>query len=269
MTLVVQYLSDFDRRLDQVERRLTAHATEMSSVVGNGFSKINQATELFGLVEQSALRQGAVIELVRNATEIDASRPLVHALAEDQIGRMSDFLKELRDGDAMYDGEDRDWLLGLTRHSRATIEATSTMTADAGGVDFDGGFWMNDIGRRYLEKQGEAVQRGVKVRRVFVLKSKELVTDATFLRVYRDQKAIGVDVRVVDPTAIPATRKNAVVDFILFDNAISYEVNPAVTVEDGAKPTIVSTRLVLKQTAVDEKMHLFRDLWNAARDLDL
>lgn len=270
VTLVVQYLIDFDERLDGAQRKFAAHADAMSATVSSGFSKINEATELFGLVERSALRQDPVIQLVRNATQIDADRPLVAALAEDQIARMSEFLKELNDGDALYDGEDRDWLLGLTRHVRNSIEATSTMTADAGGVDFDGGFWTNDIGRRYLDEQGKAVkERKVEVRRIFVLKKPDLVKDETFMRVYRHQKAIGIDVRVVDPTTIPITRRNTVVDFILFDNVLSYEVATADTVEDGAKPTIVSTRLVLRQDAIDEKARQFRDLWDVAQEIDL
>src|SRR5689334_24491194 len=43
------------------------------------------------------------------------SSTLAHRLAQRELSRMSEFLKELGEGgEAIYDGEDRDWLLGLT-----------------------------------------------------------------------------------------------------------------------------------------------------------
>jgi hypothetical protein len=65
-----------------------------------------------------------------------------------------------RGGYVAYDGEDRDWLLGLTRHAQSSIDTTSLMAVDASGGGFgEGGLWSSDLGRRYLEVQREAVQR--------------------------------------------------------------------------------------------------------------
>ena len=54
-----------------------------------------------------------------------------------------------------------------------------------GGTILGGGggsysFWLSDLGRRYLYHQGEAVERGVKVRRVFILDRSDLLADPNF-----------------------------------------------------------------------------------------
>ena len=205
VSLVVQFLNDFDRRLeriggraDDVERRQAEHAEEVRRVVAEGFGKINEVTRLFSLLEGSALRGGTVLQLIRNATEIDKGPALVHAFAEAEMTRTSEFLKELGRGDATYDGEDRNWLLSLVHNTRDTLDATSTMTLDAGGVDFGGGFWMNEAGERYLVEQGKAIQRGVRIRRIFIVKREELINDPVLVRIYRRQRQLGIDVKILN-----------------------------------------------------------------------
>jgi hypothetical protein len=126
-------------------------------------ARIKTATELFGLIEASALRNDVVTQLVRHATEIDGDSPaLVLNFVQAEITRMSEFLKELADGgDVTYDGEDPNWLLGLTRSATSTIDATSLTTMDPHGKGFvDESFWDSDLGQRYLEAQREAITRG-------------------------------------------------------------------------------------------------------------
>src|SRR5688572_7757308 len=50
-SLIVQFMTDFDRRLGVVETSLTSHSEDMKKLVDGGFSRINEATRLFGLVE--------------------------------------------------------------------------------------------------------------------------------------------------------------------------------------------------------------------------
>jgi hypothetical protein len=264
--LVIQFLIDFERRLTAVERAEISHTQDIRTLVEEGFSKINEATELFGLVEASALRTDVVTQLVRNSTELEPSTPpLVYRFAQSEIGRMSQFLKELKDGDASYDGEDRDWLLGLARNAKMSIDATSLTTVDAGGRGFDGGFWETDLGQRYLETQREVAQRQVKIRRVFILDRLELASDSNFLQMLRLQANMNIEVRILDAAAIPAVRKSSLFDFILFDSVISYEVTPASRVDEAMRPTILNTRLVLRPDRVEDRIDRFRDLWASAR----
>jgi hypothetical protein len=266
VALIIQFLIDFQRRLTALERAESSHIGDIRNLVEDGFSKINEATELFGLVEASALQTDVVTQLVRNSTELEPTTPtLVCRFAQSEIGRMSQFLKELKDGDASYDGEDRDWLLGLARNAKTSIDATSLTTVDAGGKGFDGGFWETDLGQRYLEAQREVARRQVKVRRVFILDRPELASDADFLNMCRLQASMNIEVRVLDAAAIPAPRKSSLFDFILFDNVISYEVTPASRVDEATRPTIVNTRLVLRPDRVEDRIDRFQDLWANAK----
>jgi hypothetical protein len=262
-------MNSFEERLEELEDADRRHAAEIGKQVKTGFSKINQATELFGLVEASALRTDAVVQLVKHSTQIDpTSAPLILNFAQAEIGRTSQFLKELSDGtNVTYEGEDRDWIMSLTQNTQTSIDATSLTTVDAGGRGFvDGGLWTSDLGQRYLEVQREAIQRNVVVRRVFILDRSDLAADPGLLEVCNVQREIGISVRVLDWPAIPGMRRSSLFDFVLFDDVLSYETTPASRIEGNANPTIVNTRLELRQARVRDRMVRFRDLWSYAWD---
>lgn len=266
IALVVQFLTEFDNRIQGLERRLSSHFREVESLVDRGFSKINKATELFGLVEASALRTDEVMELVRYSTAIPSQEPsLVNDFAQAEIRRMSEFLKELGEGGvAMYDGEDRDWLLGLAHNARHTIEAVSLPAVDAGGSGVDDGFWSTDLGHRYLKAQREARGRGVIVQRIFV-RDEPGTADQHFRRQCRSQVARGIDVRVLDMTNLNPALRSELFDFIIFDGVLSYESTPSSLVHDYSRPRIINTRLVLRREFVDGRKRLFAEIWQAAR----
>jgi hypothetical protein len=251
-----------DRRLSEMRQEITQGFAAIDKVVQSGFTKINEATELFGLVEASALRTDAVTQLVRNSTQIDPSMPpLVFRFAQDEIGRMSEFLKELSEGgDVSYEGEDRDWMLSLTRNCQSTIDATSLTTVDAG---VDGGLWTSDLGQRYMEVQRGAITRGVRIRRVFIMDGPGVGGDS-FVQVCQMQRDMGIDVRILDSTAIPDVRRSSLFDFILFDDSISYESTPASSIDGSVRPSIVNTRIELRSARVKNRLERFKDLWNAA-----
>ncbi len=270
LTFVVQFMNDVEHRLESVEEKQEAHTVEIRSLVKDGFARMNKATALFNAVEASAVQTDAVTRLVQYSTQIEPdSPPLVHEFAQSQINRMSQFLKELSEGGQVsYDGEDRDWMLGLTMQSRHTIDATSLSTVDAGGVGFNGGLWTSDLGQRYLELQREAIHRGVVIRRVFILDSSGQTMEPDFLGIYRRQQDLGIQARVLDRATIPHILKNLLFDFIVFDGVISYEVTPASRVEDTMKPTIVKTNLALQPERVKERIRRFEELWLAAQNFE-
>ncbi|MEJ3745402.1 DUF6879 family protein [Actinomycetes bacterium KLBMP 9797] len=281
VTLVVDFLAEFDNRLKAVEDGLVAHSARTEAfvrdkfltierMVEEKFSKINEATELFGLVEASAVRTDLVTQLVRHSTRIDPdSPPIVYEFAQSEISRISAFLRELGAGsDVTYDGEDRDWLLGLARNARSTIDATSLTTVDAGGARYtDDGLWVSDLGQRYLEAQRDAIRRGVGVRRVFIVDQPDLAKDSGLLAECARQHEIGIEVRVLDPTSNPRLRKSSLFDFVLFDKEISYETTPASRMEGDHRPTIVNTRLVRRRSRVQDLIKQYEDLWNSAAEV--
>jgi hypothetical protein len=182
---------------------------------------------------------------------------------------MAQFLKEICDGNAFYLGEDRDWLLALTRCARNSIDATSLPGVDGRAQGFEGGFWDTDLGNRYLEYQKEAVGRGVKIRRVFVLEDPATAADDSFRRMCRRHADIQIEVRVLEPEAIPSPLHDLRFDFILFDGAVSYQVTPATRVPHPVvRPHIVNTTLVLRPDLLSRNRAHFEALWAAAEPFD-
>jgi hypothetical protein len=283
-TFTVQFMIDLEHRLESVEEKQETHLVKMQSLVEDGLTKMSDATAkmddsaakmddataLFQALEASAMQTDSVTRLVRYSTQIEPdSPPLIHRFAQSQINRTAQFLKELGEGGQVcYEGEDRDWMLGLTIQSRATIDATSLSTVDAGGKSYDGGLWTSDLGQRYLELQREAIRRGVAIRRIFILDNSRLTMESDFLRIYRRQQDLGIHTRVLDQSTIPHALKNLLFDFIVFDGVISYEVTPASRVEDTMKPTIVKTNLALRPEQVKERMQRFEELWDAAQNFE-
>lgn len=264
--LIVQLLIDVEGRLATVEGKQDEHIAATKRVVSTGFMNVNEATRLFGRVESVGLKTDAVTQLVQKATAIGPNAPqLVSAFVQAEIDRMARFLRELADSEVTYNGEDRDWLLALTRVVSKSIDAVSLSTVDAGGQYFDGGFWAQDLGHRYLELQREASLRGVKVRRVFLIERDDMAEDPHLLRMCGTQASLGIEVRLLPPSAVPATVKRHLHDFILFDEVLSYEVTPATQVGEGENPLILHTRLVLDAIRVQERKEMYAQLWESAK----
>ncbi|MBP2707024.1 hypothetical protein JOL79_24875 [Microbispora sp. RL4-1S] len=263
---VVQFLVDVDNQLDTLRQEQGRQHRSTHMLVADGFSKINEASKLFGLIEASALQTDVVTQFVRNATMVGEDVPeLVKSLVHHEIGRMSKFLKELGDGGhAIYEGEDRDWLLALTAGTRIGLDAISLSSVDARDTEFDGGFWMTDLGQRYVKLQRDLVQRGVRVRRIFLVDRSERLDSETFRRVWKWQEEIGIEVRVLTYADAPPTLRGSLSDFILFDGVIYYESNPAPQRGDGIAPAILSTIVVREPEKVREKAERFSELWATA-----
>jgi hypothetical protein len=279
VTLVVQFINDFDNHLEKFAKKLTSlveeqasHTNKIQSLIENGFARTSKVNELFRAVEESSLRTDVITQLVRHSTQIEpGSPPLVNEFAESQISRTSQFLKELGEGGVVaHDGEDREWLLELTTQSQHTIDATSLSTVDGGATSFHGGLWTSDFGRRYLGLQRDAIQqRGVVIRRVFILDSGfGQPEDSDFLHIYRQQRDFGIHTRVLERAMIPHTLKNALFDFVVFDDTIIYEVTPASRVEDEMGPTIVKTHLARQPQRIRDRRRRFEELWDCAREFD-
>lgn len=262
IVFVIQFLIEVDGRLQNLQTRQLAHQAAVENLVKTGFSRISEVTELFGLVEASRLQTEIITQLLRNCTSLgEHPSELVYRFAQSEILRISDLLKGLSEGNAVYEGEDRDWLLGLSRGTQTSLNAISLAAVDSSG------FWSSGLGRHYVEIQRELVDNGVQIRRIFIVDDMEQVREGPLRPVCALQSEIGIDVRVLDTARIPDTRRDLLYDFIVFDGAISYETTPAPFVGNGRVPTIVNTRLVLDTARVAGRIRLFEDLWKSAQPL--
>ncbi|MCC3654562.1 MULTISPECIES: DUF6879 family protein [Streptomyces] len=252
--MIVQYMVDFERRLGAVEHSLTRHNTEMKELVAEGFAKINHATELFGLVEGSALRADGVTRLVRNATMVGSEGPeIMKAFAQAEVTRLGTLMANLHQKHADYDGEDHDWIVTLTQCASRTIDATST------SVDHD--FWPTELGQRYLRAQRDAIhEHGVSIRRLFIVNTPQEI-DEELLQLVEHQKGLGIEVRVLALSELPPTAGiDTTNDFIVFDHSLSYEVEP------DLRGMNAKTTLDLRDDRVARRVKRFEELWKAGEE---
>jgi len=258
IALMVRFLIEFEQRLAAVEQLEAEGMADMKQLVGAAFSEINEATELFGLIEASALQTDLVTQLVRNSTLISpTSPPIVYHFVQAKIKEMSEFLKALAEsGTVTYYGEDRDWLLGLTRNATTSIDAISVAAVDHG-------LWYSEIGQRYLDAQRRVARDGIRIRRIFMLEQPAMADDPAVRRVCAEQRRMKIDVRLLDWAAVPPPLQVQVRDLIIFDDTLSYETTPTST--DSQVAQIAETRLVLTGSRVRECALLFRELWEVSR----
>ena len=259
--LIIQFLIEVDQRLSTLEVRQIELNEATRAEVRAWFGQISEATRLFGRVETMELRPGTFTELARLLAEIDAALPpTTESLVQREFDHLGELLHGIKSGRATYPGEDRNWILSLTFGAQESIDAISLPAVDAGGEVYHAGFWNSDLGQRYLQLQHEAVQRGVRVRRIFVLNRPELAKDPDVLRTCREQAHLGISVRLLsDVTLLPRLLISS--DFILFDDTISYVVTP------GDAPLIQSTQLEFGQSQVEERRKTFAKLWESAEPL--
>jgi hypothetical protein len=267
VVFVVQFLVDVDTQLEAVgqEQRRQHRSTHL--LVADGFSKIDEANKLFGLIEASALQADVVTQFVRNAAKVGDDVPdLVKSLVDHEVTRMSKFLKEIGDGGrAIYEGEDRDWLLALAAIAQTSLDAISLSSVDARDTEFEGGFWMTDLGQRYVQLQRELVQqRGGRARRIFVVDRSERLNADVFRRICKWQSEAGIEVRVLAIADAPPILGGSLSDFIIFDGVTYYESNPAPPWGGGIAPVIHSTVMVWEPKKVRERAERFNELWDSA-----
>jgi len=255
---LVLFIVDTEMRISAVGERVTS-----------GFTQIGRLAELSGKMERSSLGPALLSQFLETASQVDERvDPLLQRLARREVDRVALFLRQLPAGmEIGYDGEDRDWMLGLTQEAQTSIDAISLSTVDAGVLGLDGGLWTSDLGRRYLELQREAVSRDVRIRRIFVVEQEheEMIRDESFLRIIQMQRDTGVKVRMLDHKLIPDWMRSMVLDFIVFDAAVGYETTPTTSFASGPnRPGKLRTRLAPEPARVGALVGWFEELWERA-----
>ena len=276
VTLLVQFLVEFEQRQQAVERRLadlgSAHAALVDRAehgIREQIAKINDATRLFDLLQTSNLHKDSVAKLVTLSAQIPAGvSHLVRSLAQAQVDRIIVFLDQLsRGADITYDGEDRDWLLNLTQLAGSSVDATSRGSITPDGLSFiDEGFWDSELGLRYLEHQRDAVRRGVRVRRIFIVDGTANSQHSGLLQICQQQEQAGIQVRTLDASSVSASRRMLMPDLVIFDEQVSYELTAGLRLDSNKAPYFIRTHLAIKPQLVQEQVQRFNDLWDIALD---
>jgi hypothetical protein len=263
IVLVVQVLIDTDSRVHALESDLEAHAARVEGIVDSHFVE----ARVDGRVEATALRPDLMTRVVTAAANLDSADDLQRRFADHEIKRMAELFEGLKSGWAMYEGEDRDWLLGLTTCVTDSIDATSMTTFDTprGYVD-EGQSWGSDLGQRYLDSQHRAIDRGVRIRRLFLLDDGAAADKDKIATLIEPHDKIGVETRILPKSSLDFLLQTNLVDFILFDRSISYELHAASTLGNEYRPVIASVTLVVEKRRLEERRNRFDKMWNSAME---
>jgi hypothetical protein len=274
IVLLIQFLADFEKSIDSL--RVSQD---------EGLADFSKATRLYDRVGRSPADRAHVDFLLSQVGGLGGdTHPLLLDLVNLEIGRLGQFVKQVREAGWLggtapatgsdepfsisYDGEDREWLLALTAAARSSIDAISLSTIDAGVTNYDGGLWRSDLGHRYIEMQRTAVRRGLRIRRIFYFDRPEIVQDAVLRDICGRQRAIGVDVRLLDNAVLPRDLRTLMSDFIVFDTGLAYEMSSAVALADGHRPERLTTYLSVKHERVQDLHARFERLWARAAEPD-
>jgi hypothetical protein len=271
---LVLFIVDTEIRFSAVGERMTTGFVDTEgqiSAVGDrvttGFTETGRLAELSGMMERSSLGRALLAEFLETASRVDGqTNPLLQRLARREVKRVTAFVRQLQaGGEIPYDGEDREWLLGLTQEAESSIDAISLSTVDAGVLGLDGGLWTSDLGIRYLDDQRKAVARKVRIRRIFLVEREDMTQDESFRRVTQMQRNAGVQVRMLDQKLVPDYLQPIIFDFIIFDGAVSYETAAGTPFTAGQlRPGTLRTRLAPEQKRVKELEERFEQLWERA-----
>ncbi|WP_329277109.1 DUF6879 family protein [Streptomyces sp. NBC_01451] len=254
--LIVQYLMDFEERLNSMEQSLSAHHGELRTAVEKSFAGINEATELFSQVDRSVLRSDGVTRLARAYTQLGHQESeLVKTFSQEEIGRLATQMESLSSGSVTCMGENNDWLIDLTTCVGTSIDATST--------DVDRQFWYSEAASRYLKAQEDAFRnRNVTVRRLFLVRTQAEVTEE-LERLCQSHRDLGIQTRIaVRESLAPSARLRMTNDFIVFDGELCYETTP----DMDQKPA--ETSLKTDKEHIEERVNRFNVIWDATEPVN-
>ena len=272
VTLVVQFLRDVEARQGSVDHNLSTFgqrqqdlSNQLDTSVKARLDSFNRTNAHLTRINAGPLEQEPVVELLKHIADLGTSAPaLAHRLADAEISNVSSFIKDLGAGrQVAVDGDNWSWIYTLTNAARHGIDATSYSArgdSDQGLLDDD--MWLSPLGQRYMEMQAAAIQRGVTIRRIFVLETPQLAQHAVLRRIGNQQCAAGIDVGLIDA----ATASNVAADhipLIMFDHQISLDFTTSRF--PSAIPGFIKTTMVLNPYDVHARHEMFQRLWESAK----
>ena len=269
VTFVVQFLREVEVRQGSVDHNVTAFSqyqreltNQLETSVKTQLERFNQANSLLAQLDAGPLGRQPILELVQYAADVDYSAlPLLHQLAESEISKCSNFLKDLGRGrEVTADDEGWGWTFTLTTNVQQSVDATSYIARDDKKVSslWDDDAWTSEHARLYLRLQAQAIKRGIAIRRIFILETLELAEHPELRRICDEQCTIEIDVRLIDAQTAAAIARGHV-PLVIFDRAISLELTPSRFPE--AAPGFVKTTLVLNPFQVRDRSEMFERLW--------
>ncbi|WP_143652171.1 DUF6879 family protein [Streptomyces sp. 13-12-16] len=247
--LILQLLGDLINQVKDFKAVLSRHNAQTQETVVRSFARISEATTFYSEMER--LPSDGVAALATNAVEVTSRGPdIMRRFAEELMRRLAADMEALKSGSVDCTGENHDWLLTLTNCATDSIDTTSTLSL----VDRD--FWDSGPAGPYLQAQREAIARGVKVRRLFLVDDPAGLND-DLRRLGEEQETLGIETRALVRTQLPQNVRRGLVDeFIVFDKEICYEI------EQDQLHVNTSTRVRAHEDYVGLRSQRFAELWD-------
>ncbi|MYS45840.1 hypothetical protein GTY23_32485 [Streptomyces sp. SID5998] len=241
--------SGLTRQSEELRGALSRHTEHIGQLVESRVAEVARPADPYPGPDR--VRIDSVPELAKSFAEVLAPQPpILYTFVRLEMKRVVGHMSDLTNLSAECPGENHDWMLSLTRAAEQSVCATSTSV--------DRQFWNSEPASRYLQAQHEAIEeRGVSVRRVFLLESARELDDR-LLRLCEEQELLRIEVRVaVLPELPPHLQRGTTNDFIVYDEEASFEI------DQDLRDVNVRTRLIARQDHVQDRMKRFRELWDA------
>lgn len=269
VVLVIQFLLDVERELHRLRTTHRADAEAARTQLDDAVGTLNVAAKLYREVEESPVATAAMESLIH---AVGTLRPpgeaqLMTDFANTEIERLADILVSLQNGEVAYEGEQRDWLIGLTRVAAGSIDAMSLVFRSDGPQGsppvVDNGLWLSEVGQRYLDAQADAIQhRSVVVRRIFMLDDAELIDDPIVRDLIRQHSDMKVQTLAIAVKDVPELLRIAIGDLAIFGGSIYYRNRPAATIRTTRGTTRSQTQLITRSGWVSGEARRFDELWH-------
>lgn len=128
-----------------------------------------------------------------------------------QMEQFKDFMSELSKGRLHTTPNENDLILQLISEAKSYIRVTSLPSVSAQD------WWKTTIGKKFLDANGEAIKRDVKIERIFIVDE----YNAEWSRLMRSHFERGVSVFWVRLTDLPSEMR---ISLAVFDNKVAYQI---------------------------------------------
>lgn len=255
--LIVQYMVDFEQRLEAVEAGRRQQNRELSRLVDRGFERVGEVTGLFGRLTDSKMPEDEVLRLVRSAAQVGSQgQGFIQRFAQAEITRLAKTMTELAAGTVDWEGENTDTLIALTKCARQSIDATSTFV--------DLAFWESATALYYLGVQRDVIrEHGVKIRRLFIVQDfEDPQVNAKLREILRDQRFNDIHAGVVALSELSRDirRVGPTPEFVIYDGELRFEMTTDV------EQLYPSAKLDDREEILTRRMERFELLWDARQE---
>jgi hypothetical protein len=189
-----------------------------------------------------------VSRLIRSTAQVGLQgRGFMQEFVREEIARLASMVTALTAENHDLDGENNDTLIALIKCARHTIDATSSFV--------DLAFWKTETAKQYLLVQGDAIRRGVEIKRLFIVKRPEEIPD-DLDEILQAQKNEGIDAGVVVLSQLPrGTRVGPTRDIVIFDSELCFEITTDV------EQLYPNAKLDAREDQVTRRKARFDSLW--------